>query len=76
MGEDSRTNGIVITRQVHPKTVTILTCVYPEAGGVELSHVKLHANDGEHDDGKEEQQANLEQGYHGLHDGLEDHLET
>lgn len=56
--------------------MTRLTSVYPEAGGVELSHVKLHANDGEHDDGKEEQQANLEQRYHGLHDGLEDHLET
>lgn len=35
------------------------TCVYPEAGAVELAHVEVEANDGEHEDGKKEQQANL-----------------
>lgn len=43
---------------------------------MELAHVELQPNDGEHEDGEEEQQPNLQQGDHGLHDGLEHHLQT
>lgn len=41
---------------------------------MEFAHVELQANDGKHEDGKEEQQANLQQRNHGLHDGFEHHL--
>lgn len=47
-----------------------------EAGVVELAHVKLHPDDGKHDDGEEEQQADLKQRDHGFHYGLQHHLET
>lgn len=53
-----------------------VTWVNLEAGGVEFAHVELHADDGKHDDGKEEQQPNLQQGNHGFHDGLQDHLQA
>lgn len=41
---------------------------------MEFAHVELQANDGKHEDGKEEEQANLQQRNHGLHDGFEHHL--
>lgn len=47
-----------------------LTGVGPEAGGVEFAHVELNPDDGKHDDSEEEQEADLQQGNHGLHDGL------
>ena len=47
-----------------------------EAGAVEFSHVKLHPDDGEHEDGEEKQQADLKQRNHGFHYGLQHHLET
>lgn len=53
-----------------------LTGVYLEARHVKFAHVELHTDDGEHDNGEEQQQADLEQGDHGLHDGLQHHLET
>lgn len=53
-----------------------LTGVNPEAGGVELAHIKLHSDDGKHDDSEEEQQANLQERNHGFHDGLQHHLEA
>ena len=43
---------------------------------MELSHVELQADDGEHEDGHEQQQANLQQGDHSLHNGLEHHLQA
>lgn len=43
---------------------------------MELSHVELQADDGEHEDGHEQQQADLQQGDHGLHNGLEHHLQA
>lgn len=43
---------------------------------MKFAHVELHPDDGKHDDGEEEQQANLKQGDHGFHDGLQHHLET
>lgn len=46
------------------------------AGVVQLPAVELQANDGKHQDGKEEQQADLQQGNHGLHDGLQHNLQT
>lgn len=53
-----------------------LTCDFVVAGLVELPHVEFQPNDGKHEDGHEQQQANLQQGNHSLHDGLEDHLEA
>lgn len=53
-----------------------LTCAVGETGLVEFAHVELEANDGKHEDGEEEKQPNLQQWNHGLHDGLEHHLQT
>jgi hypothetical protein len=53
-----------------------LTSVFVETGVVELPHVEVQADDGEHEDGKEEEHADLEQRNHGLHDGLQDNLKT
>lgn len=53
-----------------------LTGVDREAGGVEFAHVKLHSDDGKHDNSEEEQQADLKQRNHGFHDGLQHHLEA
>lgn len=47
-----------------------------ETGGVELSHVELKADDGEHQNGHKEKQSDLQQGDHSLHDGLEYHLQA
>lgn len=52
------------------------TCISPEAGPVELAHVKVQADDGEHEDSKEEQHTDLQQRHHGFHDGLQNHLKT
>ena len=52
------------------------TCEFIVAGGVELPHVELQADDGEHEDGHEQQQSDLQQGDHGLHNGLEHHLQA
>lgn len=43
---------------------------------MELPHVELHPDNGEHDDGEEEQQADLKQRHHGFHYGFQDNLET
>lgn len=53
-----------------------LTCAVGETGLVELAHVELEADDREHKDGEEEKQPNLQEWNHGLHDGLEHHLQT
>lgn len=53
-----------------------LTSLVGKAGFVEFAHVELQADDGEHHDGEEEEQPNLQQGHHGLHDGLEDNLQA
>lgn len=45
-----------------------------KAGSVKFANVELKADDGKHENGKEEQQPNLQQGNHGLHDGFEHHL--
>lgn len=52
----------------------VRTCVIVKAGPVEFAYVELQANDGKHEDGKEKEEANLQQGNHGLHDGFEHHL--
>lgn len=54
----------------------IRTSIVPEAGTMELAHVEVQTNDGKHEDCKEKQQADLQQRYHGFHDGLQDHLKT
>lgn len=51
-----------------------LTSNVIKTGGVKFANVELEANDGKHEDGEEEQQAYLQQGDHGLHDGLEYYL--
>lgn len=43
---------------------------------MKLPHVEFQADDGKHHDGKEEEQPNLKQRHHCLHDGLEDDLQT
>lgn len=43
---------------------------------VKLPAVELQTNDGEHEDGKEQEETDLEQGDHGLHDGLQHNLEA
>lgn len=63
------------TNTLHSQAV-VLTSVVSEAGGVEFAHVKLHPDDGKHDNGEEEQQANLKQRNHRFHYGLQHHLET
>lgn len=77
-GVDIRVHWTVRRGREHPAVTSSsqLTCEFVVAGGVELSHVELQANDGEHEDGHEQQQADLQQGDHGLHDGLEHHLQA
>lgn len=53
-----------------------LTCAVGEAGLMEFAHIELEADDSEHEDGEEEQQPDLQQRDHGLHDGLEHHLQA
>lgn len=53
-----------------------LTWIVHEARSVQLATVELQANDGEHEDGKEEQKANLQKRHHGLHDGLQHDLQA
>lgn len=60
----------------HCSPAVALTSVDLEAGVVEFAHVKLHPDDGKHDNGEEEQQADLKQRNHGFHYGLQHHLET
>lgn len=43
---------------------------------VKLPAVELQADDGKHEDGKEQEEADLEQRNHGLHDGLEHNLQA
>lgn len=43
---------------------------------MEFAHVELEANDGKHEDGEEEKQPDLQERDHGLHYGLEHHLQT
>lgn len=50
------------------------TWIIHEAGSVQLSTVELQADDSKHQDGKEEQKANLQERHHGLHDGLQHNL--
>lgn len=50
--------------------IVFLTSVFIVTGSVEFSHVELQADDGEHEDGHEQEQANLQQRDHSLHDGL------
>lgn len=53
-----------------------LTCAVGETGLMEFAHIEFEADDGKHEDGKEEQQPNLQQRDHGLHDGLKHHLQA
>lgn len=53
-----------------------LTCAVGETGLMEFAHIELEADDGEHEDGEEEQEPDLQQRDHGLHDGLENHLQA
>lgn len=74
-GVNSADNQCCHTNKRHSQVVA-LTSVCLEAGGVEFAHVKLHPDDGKHDNGEEKQQADLKQRNHGFHYGLQYHLET
>lgn len=52
------------------------TWIVREACAVQLPAVELQANDSKHQDGKEEQEADLQKGHHGLHNGLQHNLQT
>lgn len=43
---------------------------------MQLATVELQANDSKHEDGKEEQKANLQKRHHGLHDRLQHDLQA
>ena len=47
-----------------------------QAGVVKLPAVELQADDRKHEDGEEQEKADLEQRDHGLHDGLQDNLQA
>lgn len=74
-GINSADNQCCCISTRHSQAVA-LTSAYLEAGVVEFAHVKLHPDDGKHDNGEEKQQADLKQRYHGFHYGLQHHLET
>lgn len=50
------------------------TCSYVVAGPVHASNEKLQTNDGVDDDDKENQQSNVEQRNHCLHDRVQHNL--
>lgn len=50
------------------------TWIVHEARSVQLPTVELQADDSKHQDGKEEQKANLQERHHGLHDGFQHNL--
>lgn len=45
-----------------------------KAGWVEFANVELQPDDGKHEDGKEKEQANLQQRNHGFHNGFQHNL--
>lgn len=47
-----------------------------KAGVVQLAAVELQADDSEHQDSKEQQEADLQQRNHRLDDGLQNNLQT
>lgn len=47
-----------------------------QAGLVKLPTVELQTNNGEHEDGEEQEEADLEQRDHGLHNGLQHNLQA
>lgn len=47
-----------------------------QAGVVKLPAVELQTDDGKHEDGEEQQKADLEQRDHGLHDRLQHNLQA
>lgn len=75
-GNVEETKGKAAQKQERKVQRAELTCLVGKAGFMEFAHVKLQPNDGKHHDGKEQEQPNLQQGHHGLHDGLEDNLQT
>lgn len=70
------TKGKAAQKQERKVQRAELTCLVGKAGFMEFAHVKLQPNDGKHHDGEEQEQPNLQQGHHGLHDGLEDNLQA
>lgn len=55
-----------------------LTCdaLLVVAGLVHLPHEELQPDDGVDDNDEEHEQGDVQQGHHGLDDGVQDHLET
>lgn len=54
----------------------VCTCSSVVAGLVHASYEELQTNDGIDDDDKEDQQSNVEQRNHRLHDGVQHNLQT
>lgn len=68
--------SVSVVLQIRHRQAVALTSAVLEAGGVEFAHVKLHPNDGKHNNGEEEQQTNLKKWNHGFHYRLQHHLEA
>lgn len=64
------------SRRKPPSSMYLCTCPCVVAGPVHASNEELQTDDGVDDDDKENQQGNVEQGNHGLHDGVEHDLQT
>lgn len=70
------TAALALARLLFSVFYSCLTRDFVVAGLVELPHVELQSNDSKHEDGHKQQQADLQQGNHGLHNGLEHHLQA
>lgn len=56
--------------------LAFLTCSYIVAGLVHFAYEELQPNDGINDDDEHDQQTDVEQRHHGLHDGVQHNLQT
>lgn len=54
----------------------VLTCAFVVAGLVHPAKEELQPDDGVDDDDKADQHTDMQQGHHGLHDGVQHNLET
>lgn len=70
--------GVTEARALGARLPAPLTCyaLLVVAGLVHLPHEELQADDGIDDDDKQHEQGDVQQGDHGLDDGIQDHLET
>lgn len=55
---------------------SVLTCSLVVTGLVHLTLEELQTHDGVNGDHEEDQQGNMEEGQHGINDGVHHHLQT